>query len=273
MEITCPKCSTVFHLDDFMLPPEGGWVRCTRCQEVFLAEKKAPQLDSSPSSLLDGEPGLMRGAPPPLDGGPIADFGLEAEEDEAARPRRSGFVRFLFFLLVLVVILPAIATGALVALDRFKLMPPLLAPLRELPVLNMLLTQTTLLDGSLSLNNVRGYYRDNQHVGRLLIIHGEVLNRSDYTLVRVLVTGRVNDIHNNPARQATIYAGPIFTPGQLRNMTLNEIQSHLSQPQNGGGALYELPPQGTIPFMIVLANLPDNISDYTADVVGWENKP
>jgi hypothetical protein len=85
--------------------------------------------------------------------------------------------------------------------------------------------------------------------------------------------GRVNDIHNNPARQATIYAGPVFTLDQLRSLTLNEIQSYLSQAQDSGGALYELLPRSSIPFMIVLANLPDNISDYTVEVVGWEDKP
>jgi predicted Zn finger-like uncharacterized protein len=273
MEITCPKCATVFQLNDSLLPPEGGWVRCTRCQEVFLAEKAAPQLDNPPPLLNQDQPGLMRGAPPSLDHGPMADFGLGEEEEEPTGPGKRGFLRFLFFLIMLLVILSAVGTGGLVALDRLKLMPQWVAPFRELPLFNLVLTQNTAAEGGLSLNNVRGYYRDNQHVGRILVIQGEVLNTSDHSLVRVLVMGRVNDIRNNPARQATIYAGPVFTPEQLRVLTLQEIQSRLSQPQDSQGGLYELPAKGTLPFMIVLANLPDNIADYTADVVGWENRP
>jgi hypothetical protein len=125
----------------------------------------------------------------------------------------------------------------------------------------------------LSLNNVRGYYRDNQHAGRMLIVQGDVLNTSERTLVQVLVMGRLNDIHNSPARQITICAGPVFTPDQLRSLTLNEIQDYLSRAQDSNGALYELPPQGSLPFMVVFGNLPDNVSDYTIDVVGWEDRP
>jgi hypothetical protein len=87
--------------------------------------------------------------------------------------------------------------------------------------------------------------------------------------VRVLL----NDVNNRPVRQAVLYAGSVFTPDELRDLTLAEIQSHLSQPEDENGRIYELPPQGSLPFMIVLANLPDNISDYTADVVGWQPIP
>jgi predicted Zn finger-like uncharacterized protein len=271
MEITCPKCATVFQLNEALLPPEGGWVRCTRCQEVFLAERAAPQLDVPPAP--QDEPELTRGAPPSLEQGPIANFGLGDEDEEINRPRQGRVSHFFFFLFMLVLILSALGTGGLVALDRLKLMPHLVAPFRDLPLLNLLLSQSTAPEGGLSLNNVRGYYRDNQHVGRILVIQGDVLNTSDRTLVQVLVMGRVNDIHNNPARQITICAGPVFTPDQLRSLTLNELQTYLSQPQDHSGALYVLPPRGSLPFMIVLANLPDNISDYTVDVVGWEDLP
>jgi hypothetical protein len=181
--------------------------------------------------------------------------------------------RVLFLLIMLLILLSAVGVGGLVALDRLKIMPQLVAPFRQLPLLNLLLSQSTAPEGGLSLNNTRGYYRDNQYVGRMLIIQGEVVNMSDRALVRVLVMGRVNDIYNNPVRQATIYAGPVFTLDQLRTLSLNEIQSYLSQPGDSGGVLYELPPRGSIPFMIVLANLPDNISDYTVEVVGWEDNP
>jgi predicted Zn finger-like uncharacterized protein len=272
MEIICPKCSTKFKLEDSLLPPEGGWVRCTRCQEVFLTEREAPQLDLEPSSFQKEEESRpLRGPTPFLDRGPLADFGLGGEEAPASG--RRGLWRFFFFLLLLLVFLPALALGSLLALDRFNLLPPLLEPLRSLPGFNLVLERSAPAEGSLSLNNVRSYYRDNKHVGRMLIVQGEVLNTSDHSLVRVLVMGRVYDIRNNPVRQATIYAGPVFTLEQLRSLTLQEMQSFLSQPQDSRGSLYELPAKGTLPFMIVLANLPDNIADYTADVVGWENRP
>jgi hypothetical protein len=219
------------------------------------------------------EPEPVRGAPPSLEQGPIADFGLGDEDAEINRPRQGRIAHFFFFLFMLVLILSALGAGGLVALDRLKLMPELVAPFRELPLLNLLLSQGTPLEGGLSLNNVRGYYRDNQHAGRLLIVQGDVLNTSERSLVQVLVKGRLNDIHNNPARQVTICAGPVFTPDQLRSLTLTEIQDHLSQPQDSSGALYELPPRGALPFIVVFGYLPDNVSVYTVVVVGWEDSP
>jgi hypothetical protein len=183
------------------------------------------------------------------------------------------FPRFLFFLIMFLVILAAVGTGGLVALDRLKLMPQLVAPFRGLPLLNLLLAQNPAAEGGLRLDNVRGYYHDNQYAGNLLIIQGEVRNLSDHALVRVLVMGWGKDSQNNPAGQAVVYAGPVFTPDQLHDLTLNEIQFYLSKPRDSGGALYELPPQGSIPFMVVLANLPDNVSDYTVVVVDWEDSP
>ena len=271
MQITCPKCQTKFKLEDSLIPPEGGWVRCSRCQDIFMVEKPAPELDVYPPPLdtpRPDDPGLSAG----MNNGPMADFGLFEDDTAPAKPRRKGF-RLIFLLFVILIILPAIALGAIIALDRLHLKPELIAPLRDLPVLNMILSKSSAPVGSLSLNNVRSYYRENQHVGRICVIQGEVLNLSEQAQVNVLVQGRVYDIHNNPARQAVIYAGPVFTPDQLRELSLTDIQAHLSQPQDASGNLYELPARGTLPFMIVLANLPDNISDYTADVVGWEAAP
>ncbi|MDR1398009.1 MAG: zinc-ribbon domain-containing protein [Desulfarculales bacterium] len=274
MEISCPKCSTKFNLDDSMLPPEGGWVRCTRCQEVFLAEREAPQLDLPVSypQQEDASPPL-RGAAPSLDRGPLADFGLGGDHEPPVRGK-SGFLKFLFFLLILLIILPALALGSLLAADRFNLMPQLLDPLRGLPGFNLILNGSAPpAEGSLSLTEVRAYYRNNQHAGRILIIQGGVLNNSGRVLEKVLVMGQVIDIRNNPARQATVYAGPVFKEEELRNMTLNEIQSRLSRAQDSRGVLYELPAHGTLPFMIVLSNPPDNGLDFVADIVGWEERP
>jgi hypothetical protein len=255
-----------------MLPPEGGWVRCTRCQEVFLAERDAPQLDLDAVSFSEEEESRPPHKPDTsfLDRGPLAGFDLI--DEEASAKGKKGIWRFFFFLLLLLIFLPALALGSLLALDRFNLMPQMLEPLREIPGLNLVLGKSASVEGGLSLNNVRSYYRDNQHAGRILVIQGEVRNTSDYSLVRVLVTSRVYDIRNNPVSQVTIYAGPVFTMEQLWTLTVQEFHTLLSRPQNSQGILYELLPQGTLPFMIVMANLPDNIADYTVDVEGWENR-
>ena len=270
MLIECQNCHTKFTLDEALIPPEGAWVRCSRCEEVFLADKFAAAEPAAFPPAMD--------TPRPDDPGfafskddAMVDFGLD-DDDELPTKKRGGFFRFLLWLIITVIILAVLAIGALVALDRLGLKPEWVDPVRnlQLPLLEKILQPPVQQSGSLSLNNVRAYYRDNQNAGRLFIIQGEVVNLSAVTQTSILVQGRLNDINNNPARQAVIYAGPVFSPEDLRELTLAQIQAALSQPQDAHGQPYLLAPQGSLPFMIVLGNLPDNISDYTVDVVGWE---
>lgn len=47
MEVKCPKCQTIYHLNEANLPPEGANVQCTVCHNVFkvmpVANKNVPQ--------------------------------------------------------------------------------------------------------------------------------------------------------------------------------------------------------------------------------------
>lgn len=274
MQIECQNCHTRFTLEDSMMPPEGAWLRCSRCQDVFFADSsKAVGNEPAPfpppmDTPRPDEPGFK-----PANRETIVDFGLHDDDnDYAPRKKGGGFARFLLWFVFTVIVLAVLAAGAVVALDRLGMKEEWVAPVRNLnlPLLKDILQSPAQESGTLSLNNVRAYYRDNQHAGRLFIIQGEVVNLSPQTLSNILVQGRLNDIHNNPARQAVIYAGPSFTLEELRELTLTQIQAALSQPHNADGQIFTLPPQGSMPFMIVLANLPDNISDYTVDTVGWE---
>jgi predicted Zn finger-like uncharacterized protein len=274
MLLECPQCHTKFNLDDSLITPEGSWVRCSRCQEVFQTPpgggEEEDSYSSPPLNNIPESPQKSRSRGISYDHEAMADFGLDP--DPEPKPRR-GLLRFLVWSLLFLLLLAGLALGAAVAMDKLHIMERLLEPLRRLPGLNLVLSPSAASDGGLSLNNVRAYYRDNQHVGRIFVIQGEVFNLSGQTQINILVQGRLNDVTNRPVRQAVIYAGPVFTPEELRELTLAEIQSHLSQPDDASGRIYELAPQGNLPFMIVLANLPDNISDYTAEVVGWEPIP
>lgn len=63
MILTCPQCQTKYRLDESKLSPEGSKVRCSRCQNVFLAYPSAPEADAvlpeeTPApSVAPAEPG------------------------------------------------------------------------------------------------------------------------------------------------------------------------------------------------------------------------
>lgn len=270
MLIECQNCHTRFTLNEALVPPEGAWLRCSRCEEVFFAEKPGQRADLPFPPPLDSPRPDAAGLSAGMNFSAV-DFGLGDDEPPKAK-KRGGFFRFILWLIIAIVALLVLTLGSLVVIDRLGIKPEWVNIVRSLhmPYMEHILQSPGKQSGSLSLNNVRAYYRDNTQAGRLFVIQGEVVNLSGQTQINILVQGRLNDIHNNPARQAVIYAGPIFTPEDLRGLSLTQIQSTLSHPQDVDGKPYMLPPQGSLPFMIVLANLPDNISDYTVDIVGWE---
>jgi predicted Zn finger-like uncharacterized protein len=59
--IRCEKCSTLYELDDRVLPPQGAPVQCSKCQFVFKAYPAAPE------PAREAEPPAVAPPPPELD--------------------------------------------------------------------------------------------------------------------------------------------------------------------------------------------------------------
>jgi predicted Zn finger-like uncharacterized protein len=278
MLVTCDNCRTGFNLDADMVSPEGTWVRCTKCQDVF---QVFPPGQAAPADehMLD-----LGQAPTSDQPAPGADFGLEPPEgDHAGHDSGLGrYFKIIFWSLASLLLLAVVLVGTLVAMDRLGLATGLVDRARSLPGLGMLLTPAGMekptaakvVDTSgLSLTQVRGYFRVNQQAGRIFVIQGLVENQHPQSRAGVLIRGKLNDDKGTAVRQAVIYAGAVFTPDELRSMSVADMQARLGQPANPQGERYIMGPQGGLPFMLVFSNLPDNLSHFTAEVVGSETLP
>ena len=62
MRIRCDKCSTVYELDDGLLPPQGAPVQCSTCQFVFTAFPPRP---ARPQPVLEAPPAANSPQPEP----------------------------------------------------------------------------------------------------------------------------------------------------------------------------------------------------------------
>ncbi len=277
MIVQCQQCDTKFNLDETKIPAEGAWVRCSKCQEVFQVMPPG----GKPPAMEDEEVLDLDNLPP---GGPPGDvdFGLDVDKAPAGAKgggRGKGF-KVIFWLLAILVLLPVLMLGALVALDRLHIAPALVERFRGLPAVGSLLgkaggaqpaaTATAPDNAGLALAQVRGYFRVNQQSGRIFVIQGLVENQQQQNRSGILVRGKLNDEQGAVVRQAVVYAGPIFNPDELRQLSLDAIQARLGQPASPDGTKYAAGPGGNIPFMIVFGNLPDNLSHFTAEVVGSE---
>ena len=98
MLIRCERCSTVYELDEKLLPPTGAPVQCTRCQHVFTAAPPQapgrtlpafPAVAPAPSPVLAAQPSPPEAvsAPPPAPAPPPPSPPHAAPRAPAVAPR------------------------------------------------------------------------------------------------------------------------------------------------------------------------------------------
>jgi predicted Zn finger-like uncharacterized protein len=83
--IRCEKCTTLYELDDKLLPPQGAPVQCSKCQHVF---KAFP--GTQPSGEERSPAAAARGGPAPAPEGLVRESGSLAPPRRSATPRPAG---------------------------------------------------------------------------------------------------------------------------------------------------------------------------------------
>jgi predicted Zn finger-like uncharacterized protein len=298
MIVQCESCQTKFNLDDSRLGADGAWVRCSRCQDVFqvIPPGAAGSADAKAKSQdvfeLSDEPGQAAAA------AEDADFGLDVDAmtRRDSGPKGGRGIKLLFWLVFIPIILILVLVGGLLVLDRMHVLPQVVNPFRDLPGFSLILSrqpagqaQSGKAVGAggknaaatpaqaeyrgLRLAQVRAYYRMNQKSGRLFVVQGQVQNEGDQARIKVMVRGQLNDAQGKAAAQVVVHAGQVFGAEELQDLPYEELKARLDQPPLVEGHPQPLTTGGSLPFMIVFANLPSNLAEYAADVVGSDPAP
>lgn len=327
MKVKCQTCGTVFRLEDSLIPPEGAWVRCSQCGEVFqvapqaqaappsvesprretgpaapeLPEVEAPPEPQPPASQAPPEPQTERdsgrpagfwaeeAAPSSLDLSRMerteqqrarqrADFGLEQRPESAERPPRGPWFKALFWLIGILLLAVITALGSVVVMSRLGVGQVVVDRVARLPGLAVLLGRSAqggaegkdLAAVRMSLVEVKSFNRTNETSGRIFVIQGKVVNHHQEPRSSVLVQGTLHDATGKIVGQASSYAGSVFTPEELRFLSLGAIGRRLSSPLALDGKPYVVAPGESLPFMIVMSNVPDQPLEYTAAALGSE---
>lgn len=101
----------------------------------------------------------------------------------------------------------------------------------------------------------------------LLLVWGEVHNASKESVARVLVNGRLLSAKGQLLGEYAVPAGVVFTPGEIYQMEDATMVAAEYQKKVQEMAGKELPPGGSLPFMIVTYDPPDTTGEITARVV------
>ena len=207
-----------------------------------------------------------------------ADFGLEERPTDQQRPPRGPLFKVVFWTVGVLLLALVTALGSVVIMARLGVGSEIVDRLAALPGMAPLLGRDAAGQAGarqeqtprMSLVEVRSFLRVNETAGKLFVIQGKVVNHYRRPRMSVLVQGTLRDDQGKIVRQASSYAGSVFTPEELRFMSLGAIQRRLSSNLALDGRPYVVGPGEALPFMIVMANLPQLGLEFTAEVVSSE---
>ncbi|MCF8032787.1 MAG: zinc-ribbon domain-containing protein [Desulfarculaceae bacterium] len=271
--------------------------------ETIIAEEQAEvdqrAEDSEPEQAQETEPEWTPPKPDPAHGPPRlgsldlnqvqgaetakarerADFGLEERPVEAERPPRSPLFKLTFWLIGLLLLAMVTALGAVVVMARLGVGPGVVDQLASLPGMAALVGRDAGMSmpasqpgqpPRMSLVEVKNLLLDNETVGQIFVIQGKVINNHRRPQRSVLVQVTLRDTMGKMIKRASSYAGSVFTSAELKFMSLGVIERRLASDLALDGRPYVAGPGEALPFMIVVANLPKEGLQFTAEVISSE---
>ena len=119
----------------------------------------------------------------------------------------------------------------------------------------------------LSFKGVTGTFIQSAKVDQLFVIKGMVVNEYPKSRSYILVKGTILDSKGQVVKRKLAYAGNIFPENRLKEMTLDQINEQLKNRSGNGNINVDVTPGRAIPFMIILGNLPEDLSEFTVEAV------
>ncbi|HOJ52488.1 MAG TPA: zinc-ribbon domain-containing protein [Syntrophales bacterium] len=235
MIIPCPACKTKYRLDEEQIPAEGAWLRCTRCQHLFFYQSERETWEE-----IFPESELAEKTPP--------------------RKKRLPWVWILSPILVIIVIIGLFFAFYLPGGSVFLPFTQSSVPEEARPELKAA-TQIKITD-------LRQSFVENTLLGKIRVVQGAAVNTSAKFMTRIKVKAELYDVLGVRIMESYAYCGNILTDQELSTATEEDIVKRLSLPLGTEVSTEKVPPQGTVPFMIVFMREPPGAEKTL--VMPWE---
>jgi predicted Zn finger-like uncharacterized protein len=111
-------------------------------------------------------------------------------------------------------------------------------------------------------------FLDAPGAGRLCVIRGQVRNAYDHPRSFIRVTAKLYDRNKTVAKTETVFAGNVLSRAELSSQGFAAISARLKNKTGANNQNTGVKPGAAIPFMVVFENLPDNLDEYSVEVVG-----
>jgi hypothetical protein len=124
--------------------------------------------------------------------------------------------------------------------------------------------------GNLKINtfDIKSKFVENSKTGKLFVITGRAKNEYSKTRGLIKITGKLFTKGKKLAQTKTVFCGNVISDLDLATMDLDTINKRLANRFGDNRSNAKVRPNKAIPFMIVFSKLPNNLEEFTINVVG-----
>jgi len=190
-----------------------------------------------------------------------AEKGALTEKSEPPKVAANKRISMPVLLLLLATLLISGAYGTYVLLNSVGI---------NIPFVSDLLKPEVQDAGNLKIypSDINNKFIENSKIGKLLVITGKAKNGYSDTRGYISITGKLYTKGKILSKTKTVYCGTILSELELLNMDLDAINNRLSNRFGDNKSNIKVKTDAIIPFMVVFADLPENLDEFTIEVAG-----
>ena len=226
--------------------------------------------DSYPEEEPAGETqGTVSGAEIPKDRAPLIppQSAQSVRQKRAAKKKGMGLpIKILLVLLILIM-------AAYVAIIRLGINIPVVSDI-EIPFITQAIQPKSVSKEPLkpipNETSINGRFITNKSAGELFIVTGRIQNPSNKAVSYIQIKGTLLTKDNKTAGTQTAYCGNIIPEDVLKTANISDITRKMTIKQGNQNTNVNIKPGGSVMFMLVFSNLPENLTNFTVAVQGFE---
>ena len=188
----------------------------------------------------------------------------EVEEPVRPRPIVKKRRRSRLWITILLIVLIIIGAGA--ALMVFK---PGFLP-ESFPLFKRPLSKEQAFDMGnkrLSFKDLNGSFVNSKKAGKLFVVKGLVTNMYPDKRSFIRIRSNILDSKGKAVKSKIVYAGNPISDKELLSLSMEEVDNRLRDKFGKNKMNTNIPPNSSIPLMIVFGNLPQDLSEFEVEAI------
>ena len=140
----------------------------------------------------------------------------------------------------------------------------------KIPYLSELTTPEVIDAGGLKMTTfgISSRFVENEHVGRFFVITGKIKNGYPDARSSIKISGKLYSKGKTLEKVKKIFCGNLLTNTELGELDVDAINKRLANPFGDNQSNVKVAPGKILPFMVVFTELPENLEEYTIEVIG-----